>query len=87
MNSSNHTGQENVWFVECSTSARGTPASEESAQTEQNASIIDLQIRIGGTWLSVNSAGYFWATRKKNSRQKTPQNSRKKLKIKLKTKN
>ena len=30
VNSPHHTGQENVWFVECSTTARATPASSES---------------------------------------------------------
>ena len=30
VNSPHHTGQENVWFVGCSTTARATPASGES---------------------------------------------------------
>ena len=30
VNSPHHTGQENVWFVECSTTARAMPASGES---------------------------------------------------------
>ena len=35
LNSSHHTGQENVWFVECSTTARATPASGESVTLSQ----------------------------------------------------
>ena len=30
LNSPHHTGQENIWFVECSTTARAMPASVES---------------------------------------------------------
>ena len=30
MNSPHHTGPENVWFVECSTTARATPATAEN---------------------------------------------------------
>ena len=30
LNSPHHTGQENIWFVECSITARAMPASGES---------------------------------------------------------
>ena len=44
VNSPHHTGQENVWFVECSTTARATPASGEGDGGNEKHELIILEI-------------------------------------------
>ena len=55
-----HTGQENIWFVGCLTTARATPASREGAQFLANVGTFCVDAVLGHSvsTIKLNGRGY-----------------------------